>query len=108
MTNTNTNPIQNINLIETLINAIKTRTSGDIDKTCKTIQMLPVMEQYYLIKGFKIVKPLEFSQLFNISPKIARNICEILLKELYYFGPESNEETAYKGMGNIDIYVQAI
>ncbi len=102
------NTINNLNLIKTLIDAINTKTSGDIDKTCKTIMALPVMEAYYLFKGFKMARETEFFALFAISPNLARDLCRLILKELYYFGPEENNDVAYAGMGNIDVYVTAI
>jgi len=103
-----------VNLVKELQTAVTQRQGADIIKVMYKIQKLPIIIQYYLIKGFKLADKKTFYEMFTIERNYCIPIIKNILEQVYDYKKETNWESnddyvvAFDGMGNIDAYVTAI
>ena len=98
--------MKNFTLITDIIEATEKRQSGDLIKAVRAVQALPILNQYYLIKGLKMSnKEVAFYQMFAQERKHCLPLVINLLSELYI---ETDDDPAWLGMGNLEDYITAI
>ena len=102
----------NSELLETikeLKTAIEDKQVGDMNKALLEIQKLPLIVQYYSLKGLKLAdKPL-FYKMADLDRTIIYPMMIKLLSDIYDYETYGKDyDAAYKGLGNIDEYVVAI
>ena len=99
--------MKNLELIETLIEGVANKDHTKVAQAFKDLQELIIIEQYYLLKGFKTAKRALFMDSISLAPTEGKHACKVIIKNLYGT-EEENVLAAYNGMGNLDAYVTEI
>jgi len=103
--------LKHINLVEDIITAVNTNHGANLIKALYKVKQLPLIIQYYLIKGLKEANINDYDAIFALERTYALTVIMPILNELYNFQDHDDSETekaAYDGMGNLDAYITAI
>ena len=99
--------MKNLTLITDIIEATEKNQSADLIKAIIAVQALPILNQYYLIKGLKMSnKDTAFWDMFTQEPKFAKPLARTILEQLYI--EDALTDPAWLGMGNLEDYITAI
>lgn len=92
--------------MKTLIQNIRTNGKANqntVDAFYIAVGQLTIMEQYYMIKGYKVAFNEDY---FKFQSTLTRGIIKDILNNLYEGQDGDNQRAAQKGMGNLDAYVE--
>ena len=103
--------LKHINLVEDIITAVNSNHGANLIKALYKVKQLPLIIQYYLIKGRKEANRNDYNAIFKLERTYALTVITPILEELYNLYDREDFETekaAYDGMGNLDAYITAI
>ena len=108
-------------ITEKLVKALKKNQTSDIYKTMKEIAGLPVMAQYYIIKGLKLSRPKSYDLYLQIFEDKRHNeeyreTIRYIIKHVHLQDMDAKRidyeskdyQSAFDGLGNIQEYVDFI